>query len=150
VLLAPSLPLATRTWAIDLAARTGVETIGVDARRGLAPLLPAFDVALVAAGTATLECALAGATPVIVARADRLAALLLRRMIRTPHLGLPNVVLGRRAYAELWQDDATPDALAREAGRALATRNDHAAELRRALSPDDGSTFGARVAEMLA
>lgn len=149
LLLAPSLTGEARAWALETAARAGIATIAVDPRAGLSALLPAFDAALVAAGTATLECALAGVTPVIVARADRLAALVLRGLVETPHLGLPNVLLGRRAFVELWQEQATPSALAREAAAALAHRIDCSGELRRTLTPDDGSTFGARVAGMV-
>jgi lipid-A-disaccharide synthase len=42
---------------------------------------------------------------------DRLTAVLAKRLIRTEHVGLPNLVLGRRAVPELLQDQLTPERL---------------------------------------
>ncbi len=84
---------------------------------GAAPLLPSFDVALVASGTASLECAAMGTPPVVAYAASPLTIAVGRRLVRTPHLALPNVLLGRRAFIELVQDEASPAALA-EAVRA--------------------------------
>ncbi|HRD78905.1 MAG TPA: lipid-A-disaccharide synthase, partial [Hyphomicrobiaceae bacterium] len=65
------------------------------------------DAALAASGTVTLEVALAG-TPMIVAyRVDALAARL-RFLVKTPHFALANLVLGRRAFPELMQEDCEP------------------------------------------
>lgn len=62
-------------------------------------------VGLIASGTATLEAGLIGLPHVIAYRTDRLTAMLARQLIRTPHVGLPNLVLGRRACPEVLQDD---------------------------------------------
>lgn len=67
---------------------------------------------LVKSGTSTLEAALEG-TPIVVAyRTHPLTALLARRLIRVPHVALPNLVAGREVVPELLQDAATPEALA--------------------------------------
>ncbi|HEY4119634.1 MAG TPA: hypothetical protein VGM56_17315, partial [Byssovorax sp.] len=119
---------------------------------GAAPLLSAFDASLVASGTASLEAALAGASPVVAYRMDPLAYAIARRLVTTRFIALPNVVLGRAAAPELVQADATParlvaaleGVLARADGAAIA------AELRAALEPGLGdATFGARVAARL-
>jgi len=62
-------------------------------------------VGLIASGTATLEAGLIGLPHVIAYRADRLTAMLARHLIRTPHIGLPNLVVGRRVCPEVLQDD---------------------------------------------
>jgi lipid-A-disaccharide synthase len=64
-------------------------------------------VGLIASGTATLEAGLIGLPHVIAYRADRLTATLARYLIRTPHVGLPNLVVGRRVCPEVLQDDLT-------------------------------------------
>ena len=62
-------------------------------------------VGLIASGTATLEAALIGLPHVIAYRTDRLTAMMARHLIRTPHVGLPNLVVGRRVCPEVLQDD---------------------------------------------
>src|SRR5262249_2440686 len=68
VFLAPSLDSTTRAWAGSVADQFRVEVVDVDARAGLGYALPAFDTALCASGTASLECALARAIPIVCYR----------------------------------------------------------------------------------
>lgn len=119
VLLAPSLDPTTRRGAEAAARDAGVRSVAVDAREGLAAHLGAFDAALVASGTASLECALCGVPPVVAYRVDPLTALAARALLETPHVALPNVLLGRRAFAELLQGEATARRMANEIARVL-------------------------------
>lgn len=64
-------------------------------------------VGLIASGTATLEAGLIGIPHVIAYRTDRLTATLARHLIRTEHVGLPNLIAGRRVCPEVLQDDLT-------------------------------------------
>lgn len=66
----------------------------------VAELARRVEVALVASGTATLEVAMHGCPQVVVARVHPLTAFVARRLLTTPFLALPNVLLGRRAVAE--------------------------------------------------
>ncbi len=50
----------------------------------------------------------------IVYRTGALTAFVGRRLVRTPHIGLANLVLGRRVVREHVQDDALPLPLAGE------------------------------------
>ncbi len=70
-------------------------------------VLRASDAAIVASGTATLETALMNVPMVIVYRVSRLTALLVRMLATYDHVGLPNIVAGRRIVPELLQEAVT-------------------------------------------
>jgi lipid-A-disaccharide synthase len=74
--------------------------------------LRAADVGLVASGTATLEAALARCPHVIFYRVAMLTHWIVRRQLRLPWIGLPNVLAGRFVVPEFLQDEATPRNLA--------------------------------------
>lgn len=99
--------------------------------------LAAADCAIVASGTATIEAALLGTPMVVVYRVARTTAAILRRMIRTPFIGMANLVAGRRVVPELIQDDFTPAAVAAEVRYLLE-------------SPDGRDTMKAVLAEVRA
>jgi len=150
--LAPSLDAKTRAFAETEAARAGIGTIDVDAATGASPWLPAFDAAVATSGTATLECALAGVAPLTVYRASRPTAFLARRLLRTEHVALPNLLLGERRFPELLQERFTPSGIADELSRLLADPERHratAAELREVMRPEGPGTFGERTAALL-
>jgi lipid-A-disaccharide synthase len=152
MILAPGLDRRARAAAIAAARTADLPVIDGDPEHGAAPLLGAFDAALCASGTASLEAALAAAAPVVAYRLDALAFALARRLVRTPHVALPNVLLGRRAFPELLQDEVTPARLAAAARALLADRaaaERTSAELRRVLSPPSAAPFGQRVADLL-
>ena len=81
--------------------------------------LAAADCAIVASGTATVEAALLGTPMVVVYRVAPLTASILRRMVRTPFIGMVNLIAGKRVCPELIQDDFTPEAVENEARRLL-------------------------------
>jgi lipid-A-disaccharide synthase len=62
-------------------------------------------VGLIASGTATLEAGIIGLPHVIAYRTDRITALLARQFMRTAHVGLPNLLAGKRICPEVLQDD---------------------------------------------
>lgn len=112
VLLAPSLDPSTRAWARAKAATFHVEVVDVDARAGTGYALPAFDAALCASGTASLECALARVIPIVCYRVGLATELGVRAFVTTPHVALPNILLGRAAFPELLQRQATASRMA--------------------------------------
>ncbi|HWR40576.1 MAG TPA: lipid-A-disaccharide synthase [Patescibacteria group bacterium] len=69
-------------------------------------------VAVAASGTATLETALLGVPTVIAYKMSAVTALIARRLIRVPWVGLPNIVAGRSILPELLQEDANPAMIA--------------------------------------
>lgn len=68
--------------------------------------------ALVASGTATIETALMRCPMVITYRVSGLTYLMGRLLVRTPYIGMVNVVAGRMVCPEYIQQAATPEALA--------------------------------------
>ena len=81
--------------------------------RGHARLpLVACDVALVKAGTSTLESMLLNRPMVVSYRLGGVSYQLAKRLVRTPFVALPNILAGAELVPELLQYDATPEALA--------------------------------------
>jgi lipid-A-disaccharide synthase len=79
----------------------------------------AADVAIVASGTATLETALLGVPLVVVYRMNALTYALARIATDLPHIGMPNLIAGRRVAPELVQRDCAPQQIAAETRRLL-------------------------------
>ena len=71
-------------------------------------------VAVVASGTATVEAALSGTPFVIVYRVSPMTWKLGRPLLKVPYVGMPNLILGRKAIPELLQDEFTPENVAKE------------------------------------
>jgi lipid-A-disaccharide synthase len=75
-------------------------------------VIVAADLALVASGTATLQAAILETPMVILYRVSWFTFLLARLLIRVDHIGLANLVAGKRIVPELLQGEATPDRIA--------------------------------------
>jgi lipid-A-disaccharide synthase len=123
VLLAPSLDEKTLEFATKTARELDVEITSVPPTEGAGSLLRAFDAALCASGTACLEAALAGAVPIVMYRVGGLTELAARALMMTDRIALPNILLGRSAFAELLQREAVPNRIAEELARALDSRD---------------------------
>ena len=110
------VPLATRpTRDLFEAAlfRLKQETLPLTLLYGHArDALMAADVALVASGTATLEAALYRCPHVITYRVGRFTASWVRKRLRVPWVGLPNVLAQQFIVPELLQEDATAETIA--------------------------------------
>lgn len=63
--------------------------------------------ALVASGTATVESALIGNPFVVVYRVSPLTYAIAKRIVKVPHVAMPNLIAGRRVVPELIQNDFT-------------------------------------------
>jgi len=82
--------------------------------------LAACDVALATSGTVTLEAALTRRAMVIAYRVAPFSYLIAKRLIRVPHVGLPNILCGEAVVPEFMQYEATPENLAQAVGNMLA------------------------------
>ncbi|MDT8340271.1 MAG: lipid-A-disaccharide synthase [Longimicrobiales bacterium] len=89
-----------------------LESAGLPVTPRTRGLLHAARAALVKSGTSTLEATLAG-TPLVVAyRTSSLTYQVARRLVRVPHIALPNLIAGERVVPEFVQGAATAPALA--------------------------------------
>ena len=74
--------------------------------------LTACEGALIKSGTGTLEAMLLGRPMVVSYKLGELTYQLVRRLLRTPFIALPNILAGEELVPELLQHEATPEALA--------------------------------------
>ena len=108
--------LAVGGLAAHLGARASrVELVTEDRHRSLASCA----AAMVASGTATLECALLGVPMVVGYRLHALTYLLASKLVKVPFVSLVNLTAGESVVTELVQHTFTAEALALETGRLL-------------------------------
>ncbi|MDO9516184.1 MAG: lipid-A-disaccharide synthase [Syntrophales bacterium] len=81
------------------------------------------DVAVVASGTATLETALLGVPMIIVYKVSPISYIIGRMLVHIDHIGLVNLIAGRRIVPELIQGEATPERMADEVTDILTSRS---------------------------
>ncbi|MBU1695307.1 MAG: lipid-A-disaccharide synthase, partial [Verrucomicrobia bacterium] len=85
--------------------------------------------AMVASGTATIETALMECPQIVVYKTSWATYVAGKMLVRVPHLGMVNLVAGRRLCPELIQGAATPAALASAVEPLLADTPERAAML---------------------
>lgn len=108
--VAPTIPLEY--------IETVVQSSGVPVtftRNSTYNLMQIADCAIAASGTVTLEAALMGLPSVIIYRVKTATYWLIRIVANVSHVGLPNIVTGRRILPELIQNDATTDNVSKAA-----------------------------------
>ncbi|MCC5793094.1 MAG: lipid-A-disaccharide synthase [Legionellaceae bacterium] len=74
-------------------------------------LILASDAVIVASGTASLECALLGTPGCIIYKASPLTAMLAKRFINIPYLGLANIIQDELIMPELLQENCNAPAI---------------------------------------
>lgn len=75
--------------------------------------------AVVSSGTATVEAALMGTPFVTVYRLSPLTFFAARRLVKVPHVAMPNLIAGHQIIPELLQSDFTPQRVAAELQKIL-------------------------------
>jgi lipid-A-disaccharide synthase len=95
---------------------------GAAGARGRFAALADCHLALCASGTATLEVGLIGTPMIVLYRVSYFTSLLGRMLLRVPHVGLVNLVLGREVAPELLQDDVQPERIGSVVERLLGDR----------------------------
>ncbi len=79
-------------------------------------------LAVVASGTASLECAVVGIPQIVVYRVDPLTWAVGKRLVKVNHLSMVNVMAGEEVVPELLQEKMQPDAIAGQALELLGNR----------------------------
>ncbi|KAA1171152.1 lipid-A-disaccharide synthase [Marinobacter salinexigens] len=92
-------------------------------------VMAASDAVLLASGTATLEAMLLKKPMVVGYRLSNISYALLSRLVKVPHVALPNLLAREALVPELLQDDASPEAL----GAAVLERMEDESERERLL-----------------
>lgn len=119
LIVAPGLE-PDRLLPLARAASGLLDVVVNDRHRALA----GCSAAMVASGTATLECALLDVPMVVGYRLHGLTYALVRRLVKVPHVALVNLVAGERLATELVQDSFAPERLAAEVERLLGEGGD--------------------------
>jgi lipid-A-disaccharide synthase len=130
--------------------RSTVEVVVADRHRALASCA----AALVASGTATLECALLSVPMVVGYRLHALSYALARLLVKVPHVALANLVAGRRVAPELVQDELDATVVAERLSELLgpggAVQRAGLAEVRRRLGEPGASARAAAAVRAVA
>jgi lipid-A-disaccharide synthase len=149
VVLARADTLSDDFLALLLAnARTTIRVVGGLSHR----LQNAADIALVASGTASFETALNLTPLVVIYRMKPLSFLLGKRLIKSEHISIANLMAKRRLIPELIQHDANPERIEQELLRILEDdnyRNDMLNGLLDVRNQLGGPGASRRAAEML-
>lgn len=157
--LVPAINAARRADIERLLGEAGLEATVFDARLGPGVgrmVMAAADVVVLASGTATLEAMLLQKPMVVAYRLHWLTFLIARFMVKSRFVSLPNLLAGEALVPELLQQDATPEAIARETLRWLDDRAYREARVVRfaalhtALRQDASARAAAAVADLLA
>ena len=104
------IPIASTLQEAWLRDQAPAELLkGVEFIREQAPeVVRAADAAIVCSGTSTLQTALLATPMVIVYRVSWLTFAILRRLVKVAHIGLVNLIAGRRLVPEFIQDECSP------------------------------------------
>ena len=117
--------------------------------------LAAADLALLASGTVTLEAMLLKTPMVVAYKMSWPGFAIVKAMLKTPFVALPNLIAGEALVPELLQSSAKPRALCRalmtyleqpEQGRALV---EHFAQMHQSLALNASGRSASAIAELL-
>ncbi len=87
---------------------------------GMRRILSESRMVMAVSGTVTLETGISGMPMVIIYRVSPVSYLLGKLLIRVDHIGLVNLIVGRKVVPELIQHEANPETLARTVAAMLA------------------------------
>ena len=104
------IPAANKKLAEMIKLTKGIEDIpfklSIDSAQDFLSL---SSISIVTSGTASLEAAVLGSVPIICYKTNALNYAILSRLIKTPFIGLPNLLLQEHIFPELIQNNLTPD-----------------------------------------
>ena len=108
------IPAANKKLAEIIKLTKGIEDIpfklSIDSAQDFLSL---SSISIVTSGTASLEAAVLGSVPIICYKTNTLNYAILSRLVKTPFVGLPNLLLQEHVFPELIQNNLTPDLIVR-------------------------------------
>ena len=108
------IPAANKKLAEMIKLTKGIEDIpfklSIDSAQDFLSL---SSISIVTSGTASLEAAVLGSVPIICYKTNTLNYAILSRLVKTPFVGLPNLLLQEHVFPELIQNNLTPDLIVR-------------------------------------
>ena len=106
------IPAANKELAEMILSTKGINEIpyklSIDSAQDFLSL---SSISIVTSGTASLEAAVLGSVPIICYKTNKLNYAILSRLVRTPFVGLPNLLLQEHIFPELIQYDLTPESI---------------------------------------
>ena len=150
-----AVPIVARAAGIteerirSLAARSGAADLRIT--EDTYSTLAAADAAIIKSGTGTVECALLRTPFVVMYKTGTINYLIARRLVKTTHLAMVNLIAGKTIVPEFIQTAATPAHLAKAVCELLANETyresmvhelDH---VREKLGPPDGAGRAAQI-----
>lgn len=118
------LPLAQSLREEDVLPSVVESGLDVRVVRGdTQAVIRACDAIIATSGTVTLEITLVGVPMVIIYKMLPLNYFLAKLVVKIPHIGLCNIIAGRKIVQELIQNAATPEAIAAEISKILEDEN---------------------------
>ena len=108
------IPAANKKLAEIIKLTKGIEDIpfklSIDSAQDFLSL---SSISIVTSGTASLEAAVLGSVPIICYKTNTINYAILSRLVKTPFVGLPNLLLQEHVFPELIQNNLTPDLIVR-------------------------------------
>ena len=117
-----SLALANnhfKKWVKDRVNKLGIDLSVGDAYEQIVK----SDLVIVASGTATLEIAMLGVPMVVVYKLSGVSYQIVKRLLTTNFISLPNVILGKEVVPELIQESASGKNIANVAMQIIVSDN---------------------------
>ncbi|TSA11167.1 MAG: lipid-A-disaccharide synthase [Deltaproteobacteria bacterium] len=114
----PLAPTIDRRCVEDFIHPTGLNIKVIE--DGVYDTMKAARAVIAASGTVTLEAAIMGVPMIIVYKVSRLSYLVGKIMVRVSHIGLVNLVAGRRIVPELVQEEVNGRRIAEEVHKIIA------------------------------
>ena len=132
------IPAANKKLAMIIESTKGINEIpyklSLNSAQDFLRLSP---ISIVTSGTATLEAAVLGSSPIICYKTNKLNYAILSRLITTPFVGLPNLLLQKPIFPELIQYDLTPDSIFKSYSKIFSNQEQyqsHVTEINDAMS----------------
>jgi len=106
------IPAANKKLAKIIVSLNGMNDIpcklSVDSAQDF---LSISSISIVTSGTASLESVVLGSVPIICYKTNKLNYAILSRLVKTPFIGLPNLLLQEHIFPELIQYDLSPGSI---------------------------------------